>query len=197
MRCRLGLDEETLERELAIQYLPEECRAMRGTSALAQEVARRGCIERYRNLRPCWAKPIGPERLACVRGVLGISDFRAERQRCEAIPLPRGITLDFQPGPRVQCLADLRAKTYPYITFRFYDLEERAEGLRELGAPLDLVVKFVVAAEQAKQDFNVAHSKAERIAIIRLVQAEWRAFVATLPEQVKIRARTEGIGSSY
>lgn len=198
VRCRIGLDAEALERELAIQYLPEECRALpaRG-SALAQEVARRGCIERYRNLRPCWAKPIGPERLACVRGVLGIRDIRQERAVCETIANPPGVHNDFNIAPRVGCLASIPVKIYPYITFRFYDLEERAEGLKELGAPTDLVVKFVVAAEQGKQDFNRASSKSERIAIIRRVQSEWRTFVAALPEQVKTRARAEGVGSSY
>ena len=203
VRCRIGLDEETLERELLIQYLPEECRESRFHSKrtsitdLEDQVAQRGCIDRYRKLRPCWAKPIGSERLACVRGVLGITNLREERRACEAIPPPSGITPEFQPGPSVQCLGGLRARAFPYITFRFYDLEERAEGLKELGAPMDLVVKFVVAAEQGKQDFNVARSKAERITIIRRVQSEWRAFVAALPEAVKTRARAEGVGSSY
>lgn len=119
-----------------------------------------------------------------------------ERLFCDAIP-----NITDTPGDpvraRADCLAELRVKGYPYITFRFYDLEERAEGLKELGAPTDLVAKFVVAAEQGKQDFNAARSKAERIAIIRRVQSEWRAFIAALPEVVKARARTEGIGSSY
>ncbi|MDP3771001.1 MAG: hypothetical protein Q8R16_01740 [bacterium] len=198
VRCRIGLDEETLERELQAQYLPEECRALpaRG-SALAQQIARRGCVERYQNLRPCWAKPIGSERLMCVRGVLGIREPRQEQQVCETIKEPGGIHNTFDISPRVGCLASARVKSYPYITFRFYDLEERAEGLKKLGAPTDLVVKFVVAAEQGKQDFNRATSKAERIAIIRRVQSEWRTFIRALPEAVKARARTEGVGSSY
>lgn len=196
VRCRIGLDKETLERELAIQYLPEECRAIRedvNAVEAVKAVAGERCIERYRNLRPCWAKPIGSERLACVRGVLGVPDFRSFLPNRTAPPCGAE-NLEATRRCEEQYR---REKVYPYITFRFYDLEERAEGLKELGAPMDLVVKFVVAAEQAKQDFNAARSKVERIAIIRRVQSEWRAFVAALPEQVKTRARQEGIGSSY
>lgn len=185
VRCRIGLAPDVLERELAIQYLPEECRALPDRSA-----ARTSCIARYQNLRPCWSSPAGRERLACVRGVLGIEtngDGKLLVREClgsDAIPASR-------------CEQQKRDRAYPYITFRFYDLEERAEGLQALGAPVDFVVRFVTAAEQGKQDFNRAKDTAARIAIIRRVQAAWRAFVAELPEQVKARARAEGIGSSY
>ncbi|MDO8599247.1 MAG: hypothetical protein Q7S02_04010 [bacterium] len=120
-----------------------------------------------------------------MRGVLGLRSFAWERAACDPEP---GKTL---------CLENLRLRAYPYITFRFYDLEERAEGLKELGAPMDLVTLFVVAAEQGKIDFNAAQTKDERIAIIRRVQSAWRAFVAQLPASVTDRVRKEGIGSSY
>ncbi len=191
VRCRIGLDEETLERELQVQYLPEECRALREGAEDVKGVET--CVTRYQKLRPCWAKPIGAERLACVRGVLGIPDLRSYLPNQLAPPCGSE-SLEYTERCEAQYRRD---HLYPYITFRFYDLEERAEGLKELGAPMDLVVKFVVAAEQGKIDFNAARSKAERIAIIRRVQSEWRTFVAALPEQVKTRARTEGVGSSY
>ncbi|MBI4143167.1 hypothetical protein HY480_04810, partial [Candidatus Uhrbacteria bacterium] len=181
IRCRITLSREALDRELAIQYLPEECRAIPGGGA------RVTCVARYQNLRPCWSKPIGPERFACVRSVLGLRNLREERADCDAK----------QGTDRAQCLGNLRTRGYPYITFRFYDLEERAEGLKDLGAPLDLVVQFVATAEQAKQDFNAANTKDERIAMIRRVQSAWRTFVAQLSDDVKDRARNEGIGSSY
>ena len=147
---------------------------------------RDACVTRYRNLRPCWAKPIGAERLACVRGVLGLLPLAEERAACYR----QGDDYDV-------CFANLRVSAYPYITFRFYDLEERAEGLLALGASKELVVPFVILAEQAKQDFNRASSTSARIAIIRRLQTSWRAFVAALPDEVKQKARTQGVGSSY
>lgn len=179
--CRLGLAPEVLERELAAQYLPEECRA------ISEAITRSTCIARYQSLRPCWSQPIGPLRLACVRGVLGIGDLAEERARCLR-----------ETGTRpTACLWNLRARAYPYITFRFYDLEERAEGLQRIGAPTDLVARFVLTAERAKQDFNAARTTDERVAVIRRVQSAWRDFVQAIPEAVRTKARTEGIGSSH
>ncbi|MDO8599775.1 MAG: hypothetical protein Q7S02_06745, partial [bacterium] len=189
--CRLGLSEEALDRELETQYFPEECRAS------PEGRKRTSCVERYRNLRPCWAKPIGAERLACVREVLGIRDLQTERKTCDTMPAETDPRSDFQLSPRTECLFFLRERAHPYVTFRFYDLEERAEGLKEFGTPIDLVATFVTTAEQGKIDFNAASSKDERIAIIRRVQSAWRAFVAQLPASVIDRVRKEGIGSSY
>lgn len=186
--CRLGLSSEALERELALQYLPEECRAIQEAGGADAAGDTNRCVERYRNLRPCWTKSIGSERLACVREILQLPHDLRSACRVDSV----GAAYDAR-----QSASCRRYSAYPYITFRFYDLEERAESLLKIGAPMDIVTTFVAQAEQAKIDFSAARVTDERIAMIRRVQQAWRSFVATLPVGVVERARQEGVGSSY
>ena len=63
IECRLGLSEDDLQQEYAKQYLPEECRAL-------PKKQQADCVSRYTALQPCWAKPVGDERISCAKKVL-------------------------------------------------------------------------------------------------------------------------------
>ena len=63
--CRLKLAPSGIARELEIEYLPEECRAIPTGSS-----DRGLCIARYKSLAPCWAKAVGLDRDICAKEVL-------------------------------------------------------------------------------------------------------------------------------
>ena len=169
VRCRLSLPEAELERQQAVRYLPEECRSYTDSAAREQ------CIDLYRKLQTCWGFPVGPARIGCVKRILKIGDLAADAAACNR--LPEDETAD--------CRITLRNKVYSLIKFRFYDLEERAEDLREDGAPLDAVANFVAAQEEAKQRFNLATTDAQRRAIILEVKNAWQAFIRQVSPYLK------------
>lgn len=160
--CRLRLSEPELAEELAIQYLPEECRAL--TSG-AQEA----CLARYRALQSCWEKPAGIPRTTCAVKVLGITGKRgAMFKQC---------TKKIGPA-RAICQREGRDKVYALIKFRLYDLSERAEDALKKGAPREAAVNLVTAMETNKQRFNRAKNYAERRKTILDSRQSWQQFVA-------------------
>ena len=74
------------------------------------------------------------------------------------------------------CMADLRARVYASVKFRFYNLVERSGVLLKAGASEDTVAQFAVFAEEKKQDFNAATTLPARVKIVEQVQQEWKAF---------------------
>ncbi|MBI5728844.1 MAG: hypothetical protein HY983_01175 [Candidatus Magasanikbacteria bacterium] len=163
IQCRLGLNEEEEEQELAIQYLPEECRTLMSGE---QET----CIDRYKALRSCWEKPVGVGRSACAAAALGIKkNLATDLKQC----------LKQTGVERKVCQAAVKAKGFALIKFRLYDLSERAEGLLRSGkADLTSVTNLVNAMEATKQKFNQASTYAARRALILSARAEWKKFVA-------------------
>ncbi|MBI3115134.1 MAG: hypothetical protein HYZ09_01405 [Candidatus Kerfeldbacteria bacterium] len=170
VRCRLNLTPAGLTRELEIEYLPEECRTQ------AEGDARQACIRYYRGYQPCWSEPVGEGRFACARRVLNIGQsVRELAQAC------RGQTGQ----ARADCAGDLQNQVYDLIKFRFYDLEQRAEGLGERGADLDAVADFITTVEGKKQAFDAAPTTAERRQLILNVRQAWRAFLDRVRDQTQ------------
>jgi hypothetical protein len=166
----LGLSYEGIERELAIQYLPEECRAM------PAQGGRNACVARYKSFEPCWGIPAGETRFACARTALRIGGLVSdEAKACE------GETGTEQ----ASCKATIREKAYAMVKFRIYDLAERAEELLERGARPETVANFVALAEQKKQEFNAAKTSDERKNIVNTVRAAWREFLDNVKGQMK------------
>ncbi len=162
--CRLNLAPEGIDRELEIQYLPEECRVLRS------KISQASCIARYKLFRPCWYIPAGEDRFVCARVALtlgpGLSD---EVRNCSLIKTYR---------ERSSCLNILRQKEYSMIKFRIYDLEERAEDLAlERGLDLDTIADLVTTIELKKQEFNNARTKTRRRKIILDVRKAWEKFI--------------------
>lgn len=62
--CRLKLTPTEMARELELQYLPEECRAIQNQGQ------RTACIAHYKTYKPCWSVPVGEERFMCARTAL-------------------------------------------------------------------------------------------------------------------------------
>lgn len=176
VRCRLRLTEEELDKELYIQYLPEECRAL---SVFKQPI----CIGRYQALKPCWEQPVGASRAACAAGVLGIrGSVAAEYKRCSIKPQAQ----------RQACRLVVKDLAYALIKFRFYDLSERAEDTLEKGVALNTVASLVTTMELTKQDFNKATTYSQRRALILRARAAWKKFVANNKGAEKITDYLDG-----
>lgn len=167
--CRLNLSPAGIARELQIQYLPEACRDRTGQ-------ARDECIEYYRAYQPCWqADGIAP-RLACARNVLKLGPVMAEEVKtCRA-----------KTGPdQAACKQALKDKVYDLIKFRFYELEQRAESLGDLGVDLNIIADFIVTVEGKKLEFDAAPTTAARRQVILDVRQAWNAFIQSARTQLK------------
>lgn len=169
--CRLGLSPAAITREYEIQYLPEECKFIKN------ENKRFACIKKYKDYKPCWARPIGFYRNECARQSLGLGqDVRQEMSNCLK-----------ETGKKVeQCKLVLKEKVFEMIKFRFYDLEERAEDLIKQGADKDAVADFVVFISEKKNEFNNATTKNERKEIIQDVRDGWKKFLEKVKPSLKI-----------
>jgi len=167
--CRLDLEEEELEQELKLQYLPEECRALSGS-------IRGLCIARYKSVQTCWKFPIGDERISCVKREIKLGDLQEEKERCNV-----------KTGQeKALCINELKGKVYNLIKWRFYALEERAEDFMERGfVDKDLVVDFNVKIEENKRRFNEASTKKERKKIILDVRNDWKEFINIVRENLR------------
>ncbi|MBI2985007.1 MAG: hypothetical protein HYY50_05295 [Candidatus Kerfeldbacteria bacterium] len=169
--CRLNLAPEGLARELAIEFLPEECRV------LVDQSTRQECIQYYRNYQPCWTLPAGENRFSCAKNVLKVGPIVSQEVRsCQ------GKTGQEQ----VTCKSAIREKVFDLIKFRFYDLEQRAEVLGDRGVDLSTIADFVTAVEQKKQAFNQAASKDERRQIILDVRQAWQTFIDQAKTQLHL-----------
>lgn len=168
--CRLNLAPAGVARELQIQYLPEECRALAATAEQNE------CISYYKSYQPCWSMPAGTGRFACARSVLKLGPIVSQEvQTC------RGKTGTEQ----VQCKAELREKVFDFIKFRFYDLEQRAEEFGNRGADVQAIADFETAVEQQKQAFGKAATKTERRQIILNVREAWQQFINKVKDQIR------------
>ena len=161
VECRLGLSEAELNRELQINYLPEECRTI--TDADTKDA----CIKLYADSQPCWKMPQGNNRMMCLQSLLHVSDIAVQKQAC---------------GQQQSCLDDLRKNVYALIKFRFYDLEERAEELLEDGTiTTSQATEIIAQLEEQKIKFNAAKTKEQRRDIIIGTKSLWQEFAYSIP----------------
>ncbi len=158
--CRIDLGDENLEKELEINYLPEECRAI---SNIAD---REECVLLYGRSQKCWALEVGEKRNGCLKEILGITEIKNMKEAC---------------GKNNECLISARKKLYSLIKFKFYDLEERAEELYSKGKiNKEKVVDIIAKLEEKKIEFNNANSKEQRKNIIKEVKTLWKNFILSI-----------------
>lgn len=162
--CRLNLTPLAMSRELAIQYLPEECRAL--TDSTEQTV----CIERYKSYQPCWGFTSTEERVSCAKDILGLQENIAD---------------DIAECTSQECLTDLQDRVYQLIKFRLYELEERSEELAERGANIDDVTNFIVLILNKKGEFNVATTTDQRRQAILDVRDGWNTFLTIVTPDIQ------------
>lgn len=169
VKCRLKLSDDAYNEENKLSYLPEECRA------ITDEEKQNKCIEIYKKTQRCWSFQIGEGRIKCVKENLGlIRSHREEKVECRK--------LDGE--ERGKCISNLKEKSYDLVKFRFYDLEERAEKLKEKGlANEDDVVELIAALEEKKIEFNNTTTINDKKRIILEVRQLWKDFVLKIKEK--------------
>jgi len=166
--CRLSLTPAQLLQEYAIQYLPEECRAM------TDQTYQKACVNRYLSYRSCWNIPEGDARFTCARKALQLGDS-----------IPQLVSSCNQSTNPTACMQDLRTKVYGLIIFRMYNLEERAETLLNKGVSVATVADFETTVETKKQAFDNAATTQERKQIILDVRQAWQDFLVKVANQIQ------------
>ena len=125
IKCRLKLTEEN-----EYNYLPEECRALVNES-------RETCVANYKKSRQCWTSTKDGERFDCARKSFGLTGtVAAQKAQC-----------DGRTGTeRANCILQLRDRVDAVVKFRIYNLEDKAQRLKEKGlVDLETVTDFVTA----------------------------------------------------
>ena len=163
------MEEDELEDELELYYLPEECRVLTGNSKGI-------CIARYKSVQTCWKFPIGDERTSCAKRSLKLETLQEEKETCNALTGQN----------KSNCVRNLKNKIYNIIKWRFYDLEERAEDFMRRGfVDEESVADFIAKSEQNKVKFNQAATNGERKNIILDVRNDWQEFVEIVRENLR------------
>ena len=164
VNCRIESPEEA-ERELSINYLPEECRAL--TSVAKKEE----CVKRYITLRRCFESKNDKERSACAKKIVGLGDMNTEIAKC----------LSGKNDENAGCFKEIEERVDTVIKFRFYNLEEKAEELLDNGrVSKDTAVEFVSSLEMKKQEYNNAKTIQEKKQIVLDVKSLWGLFIEPL-----------------
>lgn len=163
--CRLNLAPAGIQRELEIQYLPEQCRPLEGNE-------RQTCVKLYRDLQPCFDQQYPSLRFACAAKILAFGQsVSAEAKKCNEQPM----------AERSTCKQTLREKAFNMIKFRFYDLSERAETLGARGAISTAdVADFVTLVETKKMEFDGAADNPARSRIILDIREAWKTLLLKL-----------------
>lgn len=160
IRCQL----QATATPAILSYLPEECHAIEDSAAREQ------CFVLYREAQQCPTVPARNQRIACLKKIIGLEDLAVATAACEQLP----------ENERADCRITLRSRVYTLIKFRFDELEQRAKDLPQRGAPLEMIVPFILSIEDAKQKFNLATTKDERRAVILEVRKLWQEFARTV-----------------
>ncbi len=149
--CRINLKHEN-----ELNYLPEECRVLSGSE-------RAICINNYKSTNQCFQQTTDSSRLNCARRALGlqVADIQKNRDSCAG---------------NQTCLIDLKNKVFTLIKFRFYNLEEKAQKLKEIGVTEDTVAGFIEALELKKQQFN-SGTIDEKKQVVKDVINLWKQLV--------------------
>jgi len=157
IKCRVNLPEEN-----ELNYLPEECRALTGLSTAR-------CVTNYQTVQRCFQLENDVARVSCAKKNLVLGRVAEEKSKCT----------------NTACLEELRTKVFDVVKFRIYNLEYKAQELKEKGVDENLILNFITSAEQKKIDFNNAQTIAEKKQIVRDVISLWKDFVSKAKEQVK------------
>ena len=164
IQCRLNLTEEN-----EYNYLPEECRAL-------TNISREKCVTNYKKAQNCWTSLNDTERFNCAKRAFGlIGTVASQKAACDGLTGTN----------RSKCILDLTDRVDAVVKFRIYNLEEKAQRLKEKGVDEELVVNFVTLMEQQKQNYNEAKTTAEKKSIIMSVQSSWQEFITNAKRQVK------------
>ncbi len=164
--CRLGLAPAGIARELELQYLPEECRAMKN------RVAQKACVAKYKLLKPCFEISGSEARTACARQALGLdTNAQADIALCAAKTGRK----------KTACQVGLREKMYSLTKFGLYDREDQAEDALMKGADINATADFVTLIETKKQQYNAMKTDKARDQIVREVDEAWKKFVKQIP----------------
>lgn len=169
VECRLSLTPSQQQEELAIQYLPEECRA------LSSDADKDSCIAQYGKVQPCWNIPPGDDRINCVKQKLDMRELRLEKVQCQKK----------SSNEKANCQHALKEKSYAAIKFRLYDLEERAENFMGRGADKNLVTDLIISIEEKKIQFNAAKTTSERKQVLIGARELWKQFIQDIKTEKK------------
>lgn len=160
VQCRLGLSKSQLRKELAIDYLPEECRTV------STDADKEDCVLLYGKSQPCWDLANTKERMGCIKNMLNLTDIQQQKHAC---------------GTNNGCLRNIQKNVYALIKFSFYELEERAEALyEEKIIDQEKTASIVAQLEEQKIAFNNAKSKEERKQVIQDTKKIWKDFVESV-----------------
>lgn len=164
--CRLELTPAGIARELELQYLPEECRAIKNRAG------KKICVAKYKSLKSCFDIPVGDARTACARRALGLGATSKEDDGLCAAKIG---------SKKTACQAAVRDKIYSLTKFGMYDREDQAEDALMKGADLNATADFVTLVENKKQFFNTVKTDSAREKIVREVDEAWKKFVKQIP----------------
>lgn len=165
VRCRLELPEQA-EKELQLNYLPEECKSFPNIGK------REACVRRYINFQKCFTKDKNDkQKVTCGKSVINLGDIKSELASCNAKA----------DNEKTKCLEDVVSKVDSIVKFRIYNLEEKAEELLSQGkASKDVIISLVADFEEKKQAYNNAKTLGEKKQIILDVQKQWHGFIKTI-----------------
>ena len=158
IKCRVNLPEEN-----ELNYLPEECRELTG-------IFKARCVTTYQTVQQCFALENDAARVACAKKNLVLSRVADDKIGC---------------ANNTTCTEELKTKVFDLVKFRIYNLEYKAQELKEKGVDEGLVLDFITAVEQKKVEFNNAQTIAGKKQIVRDVISLWTEFVQKAKEQVK------------
>lgn len=158
IKCRINLPFET-----ELNYLPEECRELAG-------LQRARCVTNYQTVQRCFEFENDVAKVDCAKKNLVLTIVAEEKSKC---------------ANNTTCIDELKGKVFDLVKFRIYNLEYKAQELKEKGVSEELILDFITAAEQKKVEFNNAQTIAEKKQIVQDVIKLWKDFVKKGKEQVR------------
>lgn len=158
LKCRINLPYEN-----ELNYLPEECRGLIG-------IDRARCVTTYQTVHQCFQLQNDVARVACAKKNLVLVSITEEKGKCAG---------------NSTCIQELQTKVFDSVKFRIYNLEQKAQELKEKGVDENLVLDFITSAEQKKAEFNNAKAIAEKKQVVNDVIKLWLDFVKKAKEQLR------------
>ena len=158
IKCRINLPYEN-----ELNYLPEECRGLTG-------IYKAGCVTTYQIVHHCFFLKNDVARVECAKKELVLSSIAEEKGKCAG---------------NSTCIQELQTKVFDLVKFRIYNLEQKAQELKEKGVDENLVLDFITSAEAKKMEFNNAQTIAEKKQVVNGVIKLWLDFVSQAKKQVK------------
>lgn len=124
------------------------------------------CQRRVNALGACWAEEPGLDRAECAKEQLGLQErVRTQVQTCR----------DSQNTS--ECINEVKARVYNYVSLRFQGLAERAQELLDRGVGEETVADFVANLGELEEKFDSAETIDEKKEIFEDVRAEWKSFI--------------------